>query len=348
MRKLAYILSFILFIGAINVQGASLTYFEECPLDNPYHVLINKDHPLSPNYKPSNLVMPKVTFQTPGNIEKNYMEATAAAALEKMFAAAKADGMRLVAASGYRSYSRQTTLYNNAIRTYGKNQKSSAKPGESEHQSGLAMDLNSVSQSFAYTKEGQWVAKNAHLYGFIVRYPKNKTHITGYIYEPWHIRYVGTELATYCYTNNLTLEELESCCQKYEEGEMYVSSPDKLTPVLYPIIRQEGVTYIKLRDLIGNIGGSIDFEKNVLTVNANGHQLILSEDSNYVKLDDSPQTITSTPIRINNSIYVPMRATLALLGFDLYLINGTTLIISKAPILNTDAPVPLVEETSTT
>lgn len=348
MRKLAYILSFILFVGVINVQGAPLTYLEKCPSNNPYHMLINKEHSLPATYKPSNLVMPKVTFQTPGNIEKNYMEATAAAALEKMFAAAKADGMRLVAASGYRSYSRQTTLYNNAIKLYGKNQRSSAKPGESEHQSGLAMDLNSISQAFAYTKEGQWVAKNAHLYGFIVRYPKDKTHITGYIYEPWHIRYVGTELATYCYQNNLTLEEVESCCQTYDKTEMYVSSPSGLTPTVYQVIRQEGVTYIKLRDLIGNIFGTINFEKNILTVDTNDHQLLLSENSHSVQLDGTPQTLPSKPVRINDSIYVPMRATLSLLGFDLHLMNGNTLIISKTPTLNTDVPDPLIEETSTT
>lgn len=331
MKKLAYILSFVLLIGATSVQAAPTIGLEKCPLDNPYHILINKDHHLSANYKPSNLVIPKVTFQTPGNIEKNYMEATAASALEKMFEAAKADHIRLVAVSGYRSYSRQSVLYNNAVRAYGINQKGTAKPGESEHQTGLAMDLNSVSQSFANTKEGQWVAKNAHLYGFIIRYPQNKTNVTGYIYEPWHVRYVGTELATYCYQNNLTLEELETCCQKYEESEMYVSNPDSLTPTPYTVLREEGTTYIKLRDLIGNISGTINFEKNVLTVNSNGHQLILTEDSNYVKVDDSPQTISPTPIRVNNSIYVPMRSTLGLLGLNLHLVNGTTLLISQAP-----------------
>lgn len=74
------------------------------------------------------------------------------------------------------------------------------------------MDLNSVSQSFEYTAEGQWLKNNAHFYGYIIRYPKNKTEITGYIYEPWHVRYVGKELAAYCYTNDLTLEEVMSCC----------------------------------------------------------------------------------------------------------------------------------------
>ena len=348
MKKSAYILSFILLIGTINIHGATIPQLEKCGLNNPYHLLINKDHPLSPDYKPNNLVIPNVKFQTPGNIEKNYMEATAAAALEKMFEAAKADNIRLVAISGYRSYARQTTLYNNAVRTYGKNQRSSAKAGESEHQSGLAMDLNSLYQSFGNTKEGKWLAQNAHLYGFIIRYPKGKTDVTGYIYEPWHVRYVGTELATYCYTNNLALEEIEFCCKKDEEIEMHISNSEKLTLTPYKVIKRDGVTYIKVRDLIGNIGGSIEFQKNTLTLDTYEHRLILTENSNYVMLDDLPQTITPTPIRIDNSLYIPMRATLSLLGLNLDLINSSTLIITKAPTLEATPHSPLVEESSPT
>ena len=89
----------------------------------------------------------------------------------------------------------------------------SAKPGYSEHQTGLSIDVsassigNRLSESFGSTDEGIWLAAHAHEYGFIIRYPKDKASITGYAYEPWHIRYVGIELATYLYENNLTLEE---------------------------------------------------------------------------------------------------------------------------------------------
>jgi hypothetical protein len=86
-------------------------------------------------------------------------------------------------------------------------------PGSSEHQTGLSIDVSSDSvgcaleESFGATADGKWLAKNCHKYGFIIRYPKNKTKITGYSYEPWHIRYVGRKLATYLYKNDLTLEE---------------------------------------------------------------------------------------------------------------------------------------------
>lgn len=205
-RALLFLLSLISFYSSLMAH--SLT----CPNEHIYHQLVNSSHALEPDYFPSNLVIPKVTFQSPGNIEKNYMEATAAKALEEMFADARQDNIHLVAISGYRSYSRQATLYQNAIRTYGIFQTGTAKPGYSEHQTGLAMDVNSISQSFQYTKESEWLEENAHHYGYIIRYPKDKTDITGYIYEPWHLRYVGVELATYCATNKLTLEEISSCC----------------------------------------------------------------------------------------------------------------------------------------
>ena len=102
MKKSAYILSLSLLIGTLNLHAATVPQFEKCGLNNPYHLLINKDNPLSSNYKPDNLVIPNVTFETPGNIEKNYMEATAATALEQLFDAAKAENIRLVALSGYK------------------------------------------------------------------------------------------------------------------------------------------------------------------------------------------------------------------------------------------------------
>ena len=83
----------------------------------------------------------------------------------------------------------------------------SAKPGYSEHQTGLAFDINSIRDSFADTKEGLWLAKNAHIYGFILRYPKGKESITGYKYEPWHYRYVGVSVAQYIFENQITFEE---------------------------------------------------------------------------------------------------------------------------------------------
>ena len=111
--------------------------------------------------------------------------------------------------SGYRSYYDQKSTYNYWVSVYGQKDADtiSARPGHSEHQTGLAFDITSLNSSYGETEEGIWLRENCFKYGFIIRYPKGKEHITGYAYEPWHIRYVGVEHATYIMNNNLTLEE---------------------------------------------------------------------------------------------------------------------------------------------
>lgn len=142
-------------------------------------------------------------------------------AFNKMNADAKSLGLNLWIASGYRSYWTQNTLYNNYVAADGKEEADtySARPGHSEHQTGLAFDLNSVESSFANTDEGKWVKDNCYRYGLIIRYPKGKENITGYMYEPWHLRYVGVELATKLYNNGdwITLEEYFGVDSKYKD-----------------------------------------------------------------------------------------------------------------------------------
>ena len=139
-------------------------------------------------------------------------------ALTYMFDAALEDGYQLWFHSGYRSFSAQKRIYENYAQKFGKAQADvfSAKAGHSEHQTGLAIDITSPSSTglfavdFGDSNEGMWVAKHAHTFGFIIRYPKDKTEITGYIYEPWHIRYVGIPLATQLYESGLVMEELDN------------------------------------------------------------------------------------------------------------------------------------------
>ncbi len=123
--------------------------------------------------------------------------------------AASDDGISLYISSAYRSYATQSTLYSNYVANRGQEAADtfSARAGHSEHQSGLAIDVNEVSDAFIGTPEAIWLAEHAHEYGFIIRYPEGKDDITGYKYEPWHIRYVGIELATELYESGLTLEE---------------------------------------------------------------------------------------------------------------------------------------------
>ncbi len=141
------------------------------------------------------------------------MREDAAAALEELFDAAKADGIRLSIVSGYRSYSKQNLLYDRKVKSAGSKTADSlvALPGSSEHQLGLAMDVSksgssSLNSQFANTAEGQWIAVNAHLYGFIVRYPEGMEDITGYSYEPWHIRYVGKAYAQAIYDSGVPMD----------------------------------------------------------------------------------------------------------------------------------------------
>ncbi|RLQ95207.1 D-alanyl-D-alanine carboxypeptidase family protein [Falsibacillus albus] len=187
-------------------------------IQNPSNILalVNKEFALPSTYAPADLVRPKVAFAFGDqDIEKSYMREEAASALEKMFGAAKNDGIILYAASGYRSYQRQSALLQAEIKNVGKEKavQAVATPGQSEHQSGLAMDITSkqekflLTEHFEQTKEGIWLHDHAHEYGFILRYPKGKEGITGYEYEPWHFRYVGVKAAKEIFEHDWTLEE---------------------------------------------------------------------------------------------------------------------------------------------
>ena len=154
-------------------------------------LVANKKYPLPRDY-------------APGQLTSEVQEALAV-----MQQAAAKDGLNLYVVSGYRSYDYQAQLYQNYCNRDGQAaaDRYSARPGYSEHQTGLAFDLNSTSNSFAGTAEAKWLAAHAHEYGFIIRYPKGKESVTGYQYEPWHLRYLGTETAEAVYDSGLCLEE---------------------------------------------------------------------------------------------------------------------------------------------
>jgi zinc D-Ala-D-Ala carboxypeptidase len=178
-------------------------------------VLVNKQYKLPDNYKPDDLVYPEVPFIFSEKIEKRMLRKSAAEALEKMFYAAKQDGVRLAGVSAFRSQSTQTSLFNRYVKRDGeaKARTYSAVPGHSEHQTGLAIDISgtdgkcAAESCFAGTKEAEWLEKHAPDYGYIIRFPEGKESITGYKYEPWHIRYVGTEIARSVAERGITLEE---------------------------------------------------------------------------------------------------------------------------------------------
>lgn len=198
--------------GTSSQENSHIVIIKE---PNDILVLVNKERALPSDYVPSDLVIPNVNFPFTEDLPKKYMREVAARALEELFQKAKEDNIELFATSGYRSYNTQKSIFEANVRRKGEKEanKTSAYPGQSEHQTGLAMDVTSRSvgfgleESFGDVKEGIWVRENAHKFGFIVRYPKGKERITGYSYEPWHLRYVGKEVAEAITAAGITLEE---------------------------------------------------------------------------------------------------------------------------------------------
>ncbi|MBH5319813.1 M15 family metallopeptidase [Paenibacillus sp. GSMTC-2017] len=177
--------------------------------------LVNPFNKLPDDYTPADLVYPDVRFIFSEKIEKRMMRKEAAEALEKLFSGSEEDGIYLAGVSAYRSHATQVKLFDRYVKRdgYEKARTYSALPGTSEHETGLAVDVTSsdgkcaAADCFGDTKESDWLKKNAANYGFIIRYPEGKDKITGYQYEPWHLRYVGTDIAAELAASGETLEE---------------------------------------------------------------------------------------------------------------------------------------------
>lgn len=151
------------------------------------------------------------SFSLPEGYGIGAIQNDAYAEFKKLLSDARADGVHFSLLSGYRSYRVQKEIYDDYVSKHGKEaaDKTVARPGYSEHQTGYALDLNNADENFGNTAEGKWLAANCAKYGFIIRYPKGKESVTGRAYQPWHIRYVGPELATKLYNNGkwIALEE---------------------------------------------------------------------------------------------------------------------------------------------
>ena len=174
-------------------------------------LLVNKDNKLDKDYKPDDLTVPNVNFSPNSIEEEHFLRKEASTALEELFNAAKKENIYLYALSGYRSFSTQKAIYERTIKQQGRKHADEyvAKPGYSEHQTGLAMDVTTKDSYvvFENTPEARWLSKNAYKYGFIIRYPLGKESITGYSYESWHIRYVGKKASKEIFTKDLVLEQ---------------------------------------------------------------------------------------------------------------------------------------------
>jgi D-alanyl-D-alanine carboxypeptidase len=178
-----------------------LTYYQA----DSYTVVVNKKHKLPNDYAPSDLT----------SIDGGYLRTAAAHSMQELIDAADSSGFYLRLVSDYRSYADQESIYSGYVAVDGQEQADtySARPGFSEHQTGLAADVGtangtcSLMTCFGNTPAGQWLAANGANYGFIVRYPEGKEAVTGYQYEPWHLRYLGISAALGVYNSGLTMDE---------------------------------------------------------------------------------------------------------------------------------------------
>lgn len=184
--------------------GASVRVTVKPPVTEPTYIngiiIANKTYALPRDYDPG-------------------VNPDAEAAFDKMKQAAADEGLNIYISSGYRSYDYQSGLYDRYVKKSGREEadRYSARPGHSEHQTGLAFDLNTIDWDFEDTPEFDWVSAHCAEYGFIIRYPKGKEDITGYMYEPWHIRYLGKDTAQSVSDSGLTLEEYLGITSVYDE-----------------------------------------------------------------------------------------------------------------------------------
>ena len=181
-------------------------------MNSEYIRLANRESLLEEDYVPedlTDLTVRKISY------DPIQMREVASDALQILFDCAEEDGIMLYAHSGYRSYRTQKTMYYNRLeKNNGKDDKVVAYPGSSDHQTGLGIDVihkagigKRFTEAFGETKEGKWLAENCWDFGFIIRYQKDKEDITQITYEPWHLRYVGVQVAQYMHEENLSLEE---------------------------------------------------------------------------------------------------------------------------------------------
>lgn len=204
--------------GTENTNASLIFNKSQHSLDDPNSiwVIVNKKRMLMPkDYAPTDLFAPKISLKDSANSEGMKLRRVAATALEELNTEAKKQEVNLLLISAYRSHKTQATIYDSEVRGFGREvaDTESARPGYSEHQTGLAVDLAPTSREceieecFAQTPEGKWLAANAHKFGFVIRYGTDQQHIVGYKFEPWHLRYAGKELAAEAYKTGQTLEE---------------------------------------------------------------------------------------------------------------------------------------------
>jgi len=193
-----------------NLKGTEMKAQGNSPNIGTELILVNRKYGLSKYYEPENSTIPNIEFTDEATDEEKHVAGIVVKPLEDMVNKAKEEGVILLGNSAYRSYRSQTKTYNNRVEAEGQERADAyvARPGFSEHQTGLCIDITNRDKYFVKgTKEADWLAKNCYKFGFIIRYPYGKKNVTGIEYEPWHVRYVGKKAAKDIYDKKITLEE---------------------------------------------------------------------------------------------------------------------------------------------
>lgn len=217
-HKLPLLIALLIFAGSFTAQAGIVWVF---PLGanlvegkGGYLILTNRSCLLDESFEPHDLI----NLNLRATNRSFQLRATAAAALTELFAAAEREaGLKLYVKSAYRSFGTQSTMYENRLERIGKDDNVVAYPGSSDHQTGLGVDIlnyawtqkEGMTTAFGQTEEAKWLENNSARFGFILRYMPEKQEITGIIYEPWHYRYVGQEVARYIMDKRLSLEEFD-------------------------------------------------------------------------------------------------------------------------------------------
>lgn len=312
-----------------------------------HDVLVNKYNYLSTTFQPQ---LVRLGSRYAGYTA--YLEPTAYEWFAKMVDAAQADGVWLYCVSAYRSYSYQRTLYQRYVNQSGQTAADtfSARPGFSEHQTGLAVDINTASTSahFEHTAQYRWLVEHCWEYGFILRYPEGKEHITGFQFEPWHYRYVGLELAQAVHASGLTYDEYVATLPSGDlpQARYAVLSGDPV-PLRRAAVSLNGTHYLTVQDFADTLGLScILTAEGSAQLRAAGMELSVTRDSKNALLNGGQAALAHAPMVQNGELLLPAEDLVQLMGLEVSR-EGELLRLSRPMEAESEVPAQPSSETLT-
>lgn len=280
-----------------------------------------------------------------------YLDPTAYGWFTKMVDDAQKDGIWLYCVSAYRSYSYQRTLYQRYVKQSGLGRADtfSARPGYSEHQTGLAVDINTASTSahFENTAQYRWLTQHCWEYGFILRYPEGAEHITGFQFEPWHYRYVGPELARAVHESGLTYDEYVASLPGDDLPQaQYAALGEHPIALHRAAVHLNGTHYLTTEDLAGILGLSVQITPDgQASLSAPGFQLVVTRESTAAQLNGGAIILEHPPFVQSGDLLLPLEDLVPLLGLEVSQ-GGTVLKLSKPVSPEESVPVQAIAPTA--